>query len=194
MLCLEKMIMEKGSMDSINKYFDQFNTEYNNTYFKQYMNDTYFVDAKTFYDAPYNIDFVDAKKNKKDWEQLKSSLQGHVIYVDYWASWCGPCRRAMPAARKLKELYKDHNIAFVYFSIDKDEEKWITASKEEKIRLHEHNYLIVNHVASNLKNKLKIDGVPRYLLYNKEGNLVHHDAPSPDSDEIQVLFDTLLTE
>lgn len=98
----------------------------------------------------------------------------------------------MPASKKLHHLYKDQDIEFVYFSIDTNKEDWLSASKAEKIDSNAHNYLVLNHVASNLKNELKIDRIPRYLLYNKMGKLIDHEAPGPETKEIKEIFDKLL--
>jgi hypothetical protein len=98
----------------------------------------------------------------------------------------------MPDSRKLQKIYRNKDISFVFFSIDKDRDKWILASKDEKI--NNHNYLVLNHNASNLKNKLKIDKIPRYLLYNKKGELINHNAPGPETKEIRTLLNTLLIE
>ena len=194
MICLERMIWEKGNFDSIAKYYDDFNKRYNNPLFKKYIEDEYLIDTKKLYKAPYNINISDQKGVEKSWDELKASLTGKVIYADYWASWCGPCRRAMPASRKLKEFYKNQDVAFVYLSIDKDKNKWLKASRDEKIDTYEHNYLILNHNAANLENKLKIQRIPRYLIYDRKGQLINHDAPNPETNEIIVLLNSLIGE
>lgn len=192
MICLERMIWDKGNWDSVNKYFNHFNKNYNNERFKEFIEETYLIEVKSFYNSPYNIDLIDIKNKATNWTTLKKSLSGKVIYVDYWASWCGPCRRAMPHARKLKAFYKNQDVAFVYLSIDEDKNKWISASHDEKIDEQDHSYLILNHNAANVENKLKIYAIPRYLLYNQKGELVDHDAPGPETEEIKSLINTLL--
>jgi hypothetical protein len=97
----------------------------------------------------------------------------------------------MPSSRKLKEDYKNKNVEFVFFSIDNDKDMWLSASKTEMI--NEHNYLVLNHHASNLKNRLKINKIPRYLLYNHDGVLINHDAPGPETNEIRILLDKLIS-
>ena len=194
MICIERMAQSKGNIASIVKYFDDFNTRYKNPQFKKYIEDEYLIDNLKLYKAPYDINFIDQKGVQKSWTELKASLAGKVIYADYWASWCGPCRRAIPASRKLKKLLKNQEIVFVYFSIDEDKNKWLKAIKEEKIKEYEHNYLILNHNASNLENKLKIKSIPRYLIYDKKGQLVNHNAPGPEKNQIRLLLNALIDE
>ena len=47
-----------------------------------------------------------------------NDLKGKYIYIDVWATWCGPCIREIPASKKMEKLYRDKNIEFVYISID----------------------------------------------------------------------------
>lgn len=192
MVCLERITYEKHSLDSLVKYFNRFNNKYDNIVFKQYIEDKYLIDLKSFYNISHEVNFVDKNGKTGNLQSLIDSLKGKVIYVDYWASWCGPCRKVMPDSRKLQKIYRNKDISFVFFSIDKDRDKWILASKDEKI--NNHNYLVLNHNASKLKNKLKIDKIPRYLLYKKKGELINHNAPGPETKEIRTLLNTLLIE
>ncbi|MDE6451195.1 MAG: TlpA family protein disulfide reductase, partial [Odoribacter sp.] len=66
-------------------------------------------------------------------------LAGKYVYIDVWATWCGPCRGELPHLKKLEHRFKGKNIAFVSISCDQDKSAWEKMVKEEKlggIQLH----------------------------------------------------------
>jgi thiol-disulfide isomerase/thioredoxin len=112
--------------------------------------------------------------------------KGKGIYVDFWASWCGPCRMALPKSRELHSEYKD--IVFLYLSTDTNYEAWLKANKYEK--LEQNSYFILNKKADYLKN-LEINFIPRYIIYNQESVLIDKNAPRPESTEIKAALNGL---
>lgn len=115
---------------------------------------------------------------------------GKVVYVDVWASWCGPCIKQMPAAKALKEKFtaeEKEQIVFMYISIDDHESRWKGAIEKHGIKgIHLHSPGGWN---SAVTQKFSIRGIPRFLLFNKNGELVEPEAKRP-SDE--TLYDDLL--
>ncbi|PTS99338.1 hypothetical protein DBR11_12595 [Pedobacter sp. HMWF019] len=105
-----------------------------------------------------------------------SSLKGKVIYVDLWATWCGPCMHEMPYFEKLKVEYKDNpNIVFVSLSLDDDAEVW---KKSVESRKADGQQWLID------RNKLQaynIVGIPRILLIDKNFKVADMDAPAPSS-------------
>ena len=90
-------------------------------------------------------------------EVLKSEKP---FLLDFWATWCGPCCRELPAFHKLKEEFKDKPICFVSISIDADEAAW--RAKIEKDSL-DGIQLRVNE-EDTFKKDYKISWIPRFLL------------------------------
>jgi len=116
-----------------------------------------------------------------------SSLKGKVIYVDLWATWCGPCMHEMPYFEKLKIQYKDNpDIAFVSLSLDDTVEVW---KKSVESRKAEGQQWLID------RNKLQaynIVGIPRILLIDKNFKMADMDAPAPSSAEAVKAINQLL--
>ena len=116
------------------------------------------------------------------------SLKGKFVYIDVWATWCGPCIAEIPALKEVEKEYHGKNIEFVSISIDdkKDHEKWkkMLADKELKgIQLFADN-----NWESEFVKKYAIDGIPRFILIDTEGKIVNADAPRPSDAKLKELL------
>ncbi len=122
---------------------------------------------------------------------LTEILNNQLTYIDFWASWCVPCRAEMPDSKKLAIDYKNKGINFVYISMDDNPVAWQKAIKQ--IGLSEtHNYLLPKGNDSEIAKKLKIVAIPRYIIMDKEGKIINSDAPRPSDPKIREVFDELL--
>lgn len=113
------------------------------------------------------------------------SLKGKFVYIDVWATWCGPCIAEIPALKDIEKEYHGKNIEFVSISIDakKDHEKWekMVANKELKgIQLFADN-----DWKSDFVKSYAIDGIPRFILIDTEGKIVNADAPRPSDKKLK---------
>jgi thiol-disulfide isomerase/thioredoxin len=116
------------------------------------------------------------------------SLKGKFVYIDVWATWCGPCIGEIPALKEVEKEYHGKNIEFVSISIDdkKDHEKWkkMVADKELKgIQLFADNAW-----ESDFVKNYAIDGIPRFILIDTEGKIVNADAPRPSDAKLKELL------
>lgn len=113
---------------------------------------------------------------------LKNKYQGKVIYIDFWAPWCGPCMGEMPYSKKIQETFKYMDVVFVFLASRCSEDSWkATISQNELTGRH---YLLSDEQYANLSDRFEISGIPHYLLVDKEGMVVNDDAPRPSEEKV----------
>ena len=119
-------------------------------------------------------------------------LAGKIVYIDVWATWCGPCLREIPALKSLENDYHNKNIAFVSLSIDekKDYQKWRTIIADKE--LTGIQLMADNNWNSSFVTSYGIKGIPRFILIDAAGNIINSDAPRPSNPEIRSVLDELL--
>ena len=141
-------------------------------------------------DNPLQLLTVDSKASTL--EEVLAAHRENVIYVEFWASWCTPCRRAMPASINLRKDYQDRGVRVIYLSTDRNLGNWERAIEQEHLESYADNYLMVNQEVATFINDIDLGTIPRYLIFDQQGNLVHPNAPGPETDEIRLLLDRYL--
>jgi len=118
-------------------------------------------------------------------------LKGKYVYIDVWATWCGPCIREIPSLKEVEKQYHGKNIAFVSTSIDraKDHNTWVEMVKEKQ--LGGTQLMADNDWNSQFVKDYAIEGIPRFILVDPDGNIVSADAPRPSSPKLIEMFDEL---
>lgn len=112
-----------------------------------------------------------------------AKYKGKVIYVDFWASWCGPCRQEFPFSKKIHASLTEKqkkNIVFLYISIDENPDNWKNAIEKLQLDNGEHGYS-EGGWASEVVRKYQINGIPRYMIIDKNGTIVQLDAVRPSN-------------
>ncbi|UTA68695.1 TlpA disulfide reductase family protein [Emticicia sp. 21SJ11W-3] len=128
--------------------------------------------------------------SKVDLNKLLISQKSKIVYIDFWASWCAPCRKEFRHSLKLRNEFKSSPITFLYISIDKDKLSWEKASFKEQ--LDENNFLFVNYENSVFSQLHKLSLIPRYMIFDNKGNLIYGNAPPPSDPKIREIFDKML--
>lgn len=129
----------------------------------------------------------------KTLDELLSNNRGKIIFLDFMASWCVPCREDLPLLNKLKEGYSKTDIVFLNLSLDKQYQSWkkfILSAGLEK----EYSFMFVDVYQSSFVNKYKIETIPRYLIFDQTGKLVDGDAPRPQNERLKLEIDSLLAK
>jgi thiol-disulfide isomerase/thioredoxin len=121
-----------------------------------------------------------------------SDLNGKYVYIDVWATWCGPCRAEIPFLKKVEEKYHDKNIAFVSISVDvdKDLEKWKKFVEEKQ--LGGIQLFADKNWNSDFMKSFSINSIPRFILIDPSGKVASADAARPSSPKLQEQLDGLL--
>ncbi len=139
---------------------------------------------------PFYIDSLLTKETTTSGDSLLLKIvhkhKGKVIYLDFWATWCGPCRDEMPYSLELQKRLKDRDVAFVYLcSSSSPEKKWEEFIKQMKLT-GDHYY--VNRDAWNeLGGMFGISGIPHYVLIDRDGKVVSKNAKRPSNGEALIM-------
>lgn len=155
---------------------------------KESLNNNYNI-AKSLYpgNASPKFDYINQKGGKTPLESLK----GKYIYIDIWATWCGPCIKEIPFLQNVEKQYQDKNIEFVSISIDaiKDQEKWSKFVIEKQ--LGGIQLLADNEWHSQFMKEYTIQGVPSFILIDPSGNIISARAPKPSDPKLIELLNSL---
>jgi len=117
-----------------------------------------------------------------------ADYKGKVVFIDLWASWCGPCREQTPFLAKLYDKYKsDDRIAIISVAVADGNKEWRQALEKDKptwLQLIDKDNLVDKAYVANM--------IPQFIIVDKKGNIANFNAPGPSSGK--ELEDLLLTE
>lgn len=96
-----------------------------------------------------------------------SDFNGKVVLLDFWATWCPPCRMSTPALVQLNKKYQGKNFAIIGISLDDNKEPVIPFIKKEKVE-----HLVLYGMGSTIERDYKIRAIPTFFLLDKAGKIV----------------------
>ncbi|MEL6657956.1 MAG: TlpA disulfide reductase family protein [Bacteroidota bacterium] len=165
--------------------------------FQERVSNTYLLDRLTATVEPWLAlkpgepapDFLVQDREGK--EIRLADLAGQRVYVDVWATWCGPCIREIPSLKALEAELHDAGIQFVSISIDaeKDREKWLNFIEERE--LGGLQLMADGAWKSDVAQSYNINGIPRFFLIDEAGKIIDANAPRPSDPTVK---DILLGE
>ncbi|MDP3312248.1 redoxin family protein [Lutibacter sp.] len=130
-------------------------------------------------------------ENHKGGVTSLDDLKGKFVYIDVWATWCGPCKAEIPALKEIEKKYHGKNIEFVSISVDKakDHEIWKKMVSDEK--LGGIQLFADKDWDSEFVQEYLIKGIPRFILVDPNGTIVNSNAPRPSDEKLIELFKEL---
>ncbi|MGJ8734040.1 MAG: TlpA family protein disulfide reductase [Cellulophaga sp.] len=145
----------------------------------------------TTYPGQPSPEFVDYRNIDGSKTSLKD-FKGKYVYIDVWATWCGPCIKQFPFLKKIEEKYHNNdNIVFISLSVDTDRayKKWQDYVKGEN--LGGIQIIADKALQSKFITDYQIKAIPRFILIDPEGKIVSANAPRPSDEKIINLFNSL---
>ena len=109
-----------------------------------------------------------------------SNLRGKVVLIDFWASWCGPCRKELPNVKRCYEKYKAKGFEIYGVSLDKERDAWIQAISEEGLKWPQVSDL--KFWQSDAVSTYAVQSIPFTVLIDKEGKIIATDLRGVDLD------------
>lgn len=129
----------------------------------------------------FSLPTPDGKKNLsiKDY-------RGKYLLIDFWASWCGPCRKAIPHVKEVYEKYNKNGLEVLSVSVDKDDKAWRKAMAEENMPWDQ---VCAPNSGKEVMKDYQFSGIPHLVLIDKQGKIIVRGV-TPDNleKELEMLF------
>ena len=100
-----------------------------------------------------------------------ADLAGKVVYVDFWASWCGPCRQSFPWLKTMHERYGPKGLAIVAINLDKDRD-----AAEDFLRDFRPGFLVAFDPSGKTADSFRVGTMPSSFLVGRDGAILHTAA------------------
>lgn len=151
------------------------NSEKDNSYYYLIENPSSSFYASQNGQKAYAFEAQDKFGDKFNFEDLK----GKVVFIDVWATWCGPCIAHRPSVLAFNEKYKDNNeVEILMVSVDSSIDKWLLFLEKEQEE-NGNNLFIENGMRTKFGDSYNIKSIPRYILIGKDGSIVNSNIKEP---------------
>ncbi len=183
--------LKKGAEPLFQLEMDFLNKEIKNEHLKKILND----EQQKYIDLDgKSVEYVETLKltnhlkDAKDADELLKKLTapylGKVIYLDFWGTWCGPCKREMKYVKDVKKTMKGKDIVFMYLANSSPEKAWKNVIKKYDITgKNVVHYNLPAEQQSMLERRLGVKGYPTFIIIDKKGNIVNMNPPYPSQGE-----------
>lgn len=114
-------------------------------------------------------------------------FNGKYLYIDVWATWCGPCKKEIPFLKELEKKFEGKNITFLSLSTDQNKTDWENMVKSGELS---GTQLLIGR-GSQFQKDYNINGIPHFILLAPEGKIVNASMIRPSSPDIEKSFKCL---
>ncbi|TKG95792.1 TlpA family protein disulfide reductase [Puteibacter caeruleilacunae] len=165
---------------------EQFSTPFVAEYLEMSNNKTIAKIEANKLNGGYHVNEVPKTEGGKLFKAIMDKYKGKVVLVDFWATWCGPCRSAIKRIAPLKEELKDKDVVFVYITNDSSPKgTWDNMIPNIK---GEH-YRVTRDEWNYFKEEFQISGIPHYTLVGQDGAIINpHLSHGMPNDALKSLF------
>ncbi|MDO5971537.1 TlpA disulfide reductase family protein [Flavivirga aquimarina] len=175
-------LIQKDYEKELVTIFNDFKGGFPNSGYTKYLNPL--VDEViTFHETikkPFNegIDFVENYADITTFEEVLKPLKGEKLYVDFWATTCGPCKKEFKHIKELKAVLSKYGYKPLYISIDREKthQQWLDMVKFYDLK---GTHVRANETLSQKIREMGVNYIPRYFLVDEAGNIVENKAKNP---------------
>ncbi|WP_430932446.1 redoxin domain-containing protein [Saccharicrinis sp. 156] len=152
-----------ADVTTLKKVLNTFSKDIHNSYYLNDLNERYKTELKTAVGQPapeFNLTSLDGE------EISISKYKGKYLLIDFWASWCGPCRKAIPGVKEVYEEYHTKGLEIVNISTDAEKKAWLKAVEQEQMpwtQVRDTN---------GVSEKYNVTAIPHILLISPEGKIL----------------------
>ncbi len=159
------------------------------------------MDAQTFYTelSGQSMEHAESLKNTNHlsnaksadslWLKLIRPYKGKIIYVDFWGTWCGPCKREMEYAADLKKQFIGKDVVFMYLANNSPENSWKNVINDYSLTGENVvHYRLPAEQQTMIEQRFGINAFPTYMIVDRNGNIVDKAPPVPSQKAITVGF------
>lgn len=130
----------------------------------------------------YSVHEIGKVENEELFSAIIDKFKGHVLLVDFWATWCGPCRMANKEMIPMKEELKDKDILYVYVTGETSPKRtWDNMIPD----VHGEHFRVSDEQWAYLRDKYGIQGVPTYFIIDREGNTTFKQTGFPGRETMK---------
>lgn len=132
---------------------------------------------------------TDTESKEITFKEILKKHKGKTVVIEFWASWCSDCVKAMP---KVKEMQANNpNVVYIFISLDKTFDKWKAGI--EKHELAGEHYWVNDEkgMKGTFGKSVDLDWIPRYMIINKKGQIELYRAIETDFEKINATLKTL---